>query len=195
MRLQSLSGLTAFAIATILPLFAANAATNGLKLESHPPFSIQDSIMLAQADAERNGTATYSETDPRISKQKRWLSGERVHKYLGFGSLLFAGAAGLSRPESEGNVRASSSKVNLHRALGITAAALGGAAIANGFYVHGDDFNLKNGWTDPDNLHVLLTIAGTLAYTAALATNGKGMHAAAGIGGFALMETGVLFEW
>jgi len=181
------------AVAATLSLFsvAAHAAEPDLSLS--PVISMEDSILLAQADAEANGG--YEVSDPRVSKEKGLFTGKRIHQYLGFGSLAFAIAAAAAAPETEGAIKPSRSKVNTHRALGITAAALGGAAIANGFYVHGDDFNLDNGWMDPDNMHVLLAILGTAGYVTALATNGKGVHAAAGASGAALMGLGIALEW
>lgn len=185
----------ALAMAVTLPLSAGRAvAADIAATDLHfAPLSIEDSIMLAQADATTNSDTAY-EAAP-VTKEKGFLSGKRIHQYLGLGSLAFAIAAAAAAPETEGAIPPSPSKKRTHKALGITAAALGGAAIANGFYVHGDDFNLDNGWTDPDNLHVLLTVLGTLGYAAAIATNGKGAHAAAGAGGAALMTLGIALEW
>jgi len=185
--------ILACALAATLPLFAASAVANELDLNLSPILSVDDSILLAQADAEAS-TALYA-ADPRVSQEKSLLSGKRIHQYLGFGSLLFAGLAAVTATDSEGGAQVSSSKKNLHRAMGLTAAALGGAAIANGFYVHQDDFNLDNGWLDPDNMHVLLAIAGTLGYAIAVSTKGKGIHAGAGAGGAALMGLGIVLEW
>ncbi len=181
-------------MAAVLVLSAGKATAKDIDLNISPVVSMNDSILLAQADTEGSG-AMYDASESLVTKEKSLLSGKRVHQYLGLGSLLFAGIAAGLAPDTEGRVQVSASRRNLHRAMGITAAALGGAAIANGFYVHGDDFNLDNGWSDPDNLHVLLAIAGTLGYAAAIATKGKGAHAAAGAGGAALMGLGIVLEW
>ena len=182
-----------FAVAATLSLLAATAHAAEPDLRLSPVISVEESILLAQSDAEANGG--YSASEQLVAKEKGLFTGKRIHQYLGLGSLAFAAAAAAAAPETEGGIKPSKTKVNTHKALGMTAAALGGAAIANGFYVHGDDFNLDNGWLDPDNLHVLMTIAGTLGYVAALATNGKGGHAAAGAGGAALMGVGIFLEW
>lgn len=189
----SRSAFLACAVAASVTLFSVSARAADPDLNISPVISMEESIQLAQADAEANGG--YEASDPRVSKEKSLFTGKRFHQYLGFGSLAFAIAAAAAAPETEGAVRPSQSRINTHRALGITAAALGGAAIANGFYVHGDDFNLDNGWLDPDNMHVLLAILGTAGYVAALATNGKGAHAAAGASGAALMGLGIALEW
>jgi hypothetical protein len=34
------------------------------------------------------------------------------------------------------------------------------ATVATGLYAHWDDFHLEDGWSDPDNLHVLLAATG-----------------------------------
>jgi len=183
------------AIVATLPLLAGRAMAADIAVTDlqFAPLSIEDSIMLAQADATTANNETAYEAP--VTKEKSFLSGKRIHQYLGLGSFAFAIAAAAAAPETEGAIPPSPSKKRTHKALGITAAALGGAAIANGFYVHGDDFNLDNGWTDPDNLHVLMTVLGTLGYAAAIATNGKGAHAAAGAGGAALMGVGIFLEW
>jgi hypothetical protein len=51
------------------------------------------------------------------------------------------------------------------------------ATVASGLIVHWDDFNLEDGWEDPDNLHVVLGVTG--AALLAYAVN-KSMNASTG---------------
>ncbi|MFQ5518416.1 MAG: hypothetical protein ACE5E3_00300 [Mariprofundus sp.] len=181
-------------LSSMLSLMATSASANELDLDISPVLYSDDAFLLAQSDTSPS-EYNYTSGDAQVSREKPFLTNNRIHQILGLGSMAFAIAAGIAGPENENGVRASSSKVTMHKALGITAAALGGAAIANGFYIHADDFKLSNGLMDPDNLHVMLTVLGTAGFIAALATNGKGIHATAGIGGAAVMAAGIVLEW
>lgn len=136
--------------------------------------------------------------------QESWFTGNKMHMYLGLGSLLAAGITGLTAPDSEGvvaTVPPQSSTNTTHYYAANAAAALGGAAIVSGLFFHLEDINLDSGLLDPDMLHMLLGIAGTAAYVYAISKAPKVLggppagHPAAGIAGAGLMFTGILLEW
>jgi len=136
--------------------------------------------------------------------EESWFTGNKMHMYLGLGSLLAAGVAGMSAPDSEGLVAGAalqSSTNTTHYYAANAAAALGGAAVVSGLFFHLEDINLDSGFMDPDMLHMLLGIAGTAAYAYAISKAPKVIggppagHASAGIAGAGLMFTGILLEW
>lgn len=134
--------------------------------------------------------------------QESWFTGNKMHMYLGLGSIIAAGVAGMTAPESDGVVVPNQSSTNTsHYYAANAAAALGGAAIISGLWYHLEDINLEDGLMDPDMLHMLLGIAGTAAYVYAISKAPKVIggppagHAAAGIAGAGLMFTGIVLEW
>jgi len=138
---------------------------------------------------------------PEINFEESYFTSNKMHMYLGLGSLVAAGLTGLTAPDGEGVVTNQSSKNTAHAYLAETTLALAGAAIASGLYLHWDDVNVENGLMDPDNLHMILTILGAAGYAYAISkapgviggsSNG---HSGAGIAGAAFMLTGIAFEW
>ncbi|MDQ6961252.1 MAG: hypothetical protein Q9M28_01795 [Mariprofundaceae bacterium] len=135
--------------------------------------------------------------------QESWFTGNKAHMYLGLGSLLAAGVAGMTAPDSEGAVVVPNqpSTSTTHAYAAKAAAALGGAAVVSGLWYHFEDITLDDGIMDPDMLHMLLGIAGTAAYVYAISKAPKVIggppagHAAAGIAGAGLMFTGIVLEW
>jgi len=132
--------------------------------------------------------------------EESYFTGNKMHMYLGLGSIIAAGLTGLTAPDSEGiTATGQSSKKSAHYYLANTAVALGGAAIVSGLILHLDDIEMDA--MDPDTLHMVLTILGTAGYVYAISKAPKVLggssngHAAAGIAGAALMATGIYFEW
>jgi len=134
--------------------------------------------------------------------EESYFTANKMHMYLGLGSILAAGLTAVTAPDSgDGAVRTTgqSSKNSAHYYLANTAAALGGAAVVSGLLLHFDD--IETDVMDPDTLHMVLTILGTAGYAYAISKAPKVVggpsngHAAAGIAGAALMATGIYFEW
>jgi len=145
----------------------------------------------------------YQKLDvPSQPFEESYFTGNKVHMYLGLGSLLAAGLTGLSAPDNgDGAVVTTkqSSTNTAHYYFANAAAALGGAAVVSGLLLHFDD--LETDVMDPDTLHMVLTVLGTAGYVYAISKapkiiggNSNG-HASAGIAGAALMATGIYFEW
>lgn len=136
-------------------------------------------MLLAQLG---EGKAADGKTDtPREAAP--WYARNNMHKYLGLGSLALAGLTVLA-PKEEGGA---------HEMLANGAAVLGGAAIATGFYAHGDDPDWK--WSDPDTRHAVYGALGTLGYLLAVAKGGEGGHAAAGALGAVAMVASIRVVW
>jgi hypothetical protein len=116
--------------------------------------------------------------------EERMVTANKVHKYLGIGSIGAAALTLLAPKEENG----------AHEALGKTAATLGVGAVITGFLFHWDDINLGNGMSDPDNLHLALTTLGTLGYLAAV-SEAPDTHGGVGGLGAVSMAIGIKMVW
>ncbi|MDQ6991697.1 MAG: hypothetical protein Q9M11_08210 [Mariprofundaceae bacterium] len=136
--------------------------------------------------------------------EESYFTGNKMHMYLGLGSIIAAGITGITAPGgSEGTATTAATQTNaqntMHAYAATAAAALGGAAIVSGLLLHFDD--IETDVMDPDTLHMLLTILGTAGYVYAISKapkvtgTGTNGHATAGIAGAALMATGIYLEW
>lgn len=158
---------------------------------------------LALADAGEGGTAVedgplrmHAGPEDADDWHAPWFTGNKLHQYLGIGSLVAAGLAAVSAPDGdEGGTGGEGEDDGFHHVAGVTAAALGGAAVGTGLVFHWDDIRLKNGIGDPDNLHALLGLLGATAYVVAVSQAPAGGHAAAGIGGAVAMITAIKITW
>ncbi len=127
------------------------------------------SFMLAENDTgvvksdagvakSKNNTAPVA---PAAEFEPPLFSGSNAHKFLGLGTIALAAATAMSGPECEGGCGTKPREVNgTHAQLAKATVAMAAATIATGLIYHWDDFNLEDGITDPDNLHVLLGVAG-----------------------------------
>lgn len=143
-------------------------------------------LYLASAETADNQriTTTTSKMDAPVYEE-RYFTANKVHQYLGIGSILAAGGTLLAPKEENG----------LHENLAKTATALGIGAVVTGLLFHWDDFNLSDGVKDPDNLHVMLTTAGTLGYLAAVSAAPDSGHAGLGGIGAIAMAIGIKMNW
>ena len=141
--------------------------------------------MVAQADNESSGMADTEEADDEPLFEERWFTANKVHKYLGIGSIAAAGLTLLAPKEENG----------AHEFLGRTAAGLGVAAVATGLAFHWDDIKLSEGFRNPDNTHALLTTLGTLGFLAAVSEAPDKGHAGPGAAGALSMLLGIKMTW
>jgi len=119
--------------------------------------------------------------------EERLFTWNKSHMYLGMGSLGLAALAVLS-PKTEGNDTP-------HHLFATGAAYLGVGAVATGLVFHLDDIDLSKGFKDPDNLHLLLGVIGTLGYILAVDGAPDSMHATYGSIGIASMLFAVKLTW
>ncbi len=140
-----------------------------------------ESLILVSAD---NTSMTTIATENKSAYKDRLITANKLHKYMGIGSLGAALLTTATPKEEDG----------AHEALGQTAAALGIGAIITGLIFHWDDIDLGNGFSDPDNLHLALTTLGTLGFVAAVGEAPEG-HVGSGIGGAVSMAIGIKMVW
>ncbi len=139
------------------------------------------SIVLAETTAPNSTaaqTATPTPAESVASPSKKtaeeydapFYSGGHLHQYLGIATVLAAGMTGFTHPEScEGSNCPANPKREVngaHAQWAKATIALAAATITAGLLTHWDDFHAEDGWSDPDNLHVLLATvgAGMMAY-------------------------------
>lgn len=121
--------------------------------------------------------------------EDRWFTANKIHQYLGIGSLSLAVLSAIAPKPPKDNL-----DDGLHRDLANGAAALGGAALATGLMFHYDDI-FNNGFSDPDNLHALYTTLGVIGYALAIDEAPEGQHAGIGILGAVFMTIGIKMTW
>jgi len=138
-------------------------------------------LMLASSD---DSSMTTMATDTTNIYKERLITANKLHKYMGIGSIGAALLTTVMPKEEDG----------AHEALGKTAAALGVGAVITGLIFHWDDFDLSNGFSDPDNLHLALTTLGTLGFVTAVGEAPAG-HAGPGLGGAVSMAIGIKMVW
>lgn len=147
-------------------------------------------LMLASAD-DGNMSMSGGASEPY---QDRMITANKLHKYLGIGSIIAAGLTMIA-PKPEVNANGEVDNGGAHEALADTAAGLGVGAIATGLAFHWDDITLSNSFKDPDNLHITLTTLGTLGYLAAVSEAPDSGHAGFGAGGAIAMAIGIKMVW
>ncbi len=149
--------------------------------------SSQHETTLAQLDTKnirRADKATFAdEKKPLLESRPFTLN--KLHKYLGYASMISAGLTILSPKAADGP----------HETFGKAAAALGAAAVVSGFAFHYEDLNVGAGFKDPDNLHMLLGIIGTAGYAAAVSSGEDGGHGGPGAIGALSMAMAIKLTW
>lgn len=145
-------------------------------------------LTLAAADTGMTsaaGESTFAFTKDNEGFEEPWLSGSKAHQYLGLGALALVALAAVSPKEED----------SAHEYFAVSATTLAAAAATTGLIYHWDDFDFSDGFTDPDNLHVLLGALGTLAMVAAVSEAPEAGHAGPGILGGVAMGVAVKITW
>ncbi len=166
-----------------------------------------ESFKLAANDEPAASVKKSGSAAPEIKKSEfepATFSGSNAHKYLGLGTIVFAGLTGAAAPdenecETAGCVQQPRDTNGTHAKLARATVALAAATVVTGLVAHWDDFHLEDGITDPDNLHALLGTAGmlTMAYAVSKAAdpyNSNG-HAGKAIAGAVLMAAAIKITW
>ncbi|MGD8639930.1 MAG: hypothetical protein PVG89_04845 [Gammaproteobacteria bacterium] len=117
--------------------------------------------------------------------EDRMFTANKIHKYLGIGSIGAALLAVISPKEEDG----------AHEAFAKTSAALGLGAVATGLVFHWEDIGIQGGFSDPDNLHALFAGLGALGLAAAASEGPESPHATYGSLGAISMMVGIKYTW
>ena len=149
-----------------------------------------DLQLASAADASSSSSDVHADNGDQPYKS-RWLTANKLHKYLGLGSITAAGLTVLTAGDDEGG----NGDGGIHHQLAYTALGLGAAAVLTGLIFHWDDITLANGFSDPDNLHMLLTTLGTLGYARAVDLAPGDGHSGYGSSGALSMLLGIKMVW
>jgi hypothetical protein len=156
------------------------------------PFMPLRLASAANSDATTDAdTAANSESTEEAS----WFTANKVHEYLGLGSLLLAGAAIVAPKEGDEGNASGDSNSGAHHNLATGAAILGAGAVLTGAVFHFDDLEFSRGLTDPDNQHALLATIGALGFALAVSQAPEDSHAAYGIVGAISMAAAIKITW
>jgi len=121
--------------------------------------------------------------------EEDWLTANKVHKYLGIGSITFALLAAIVPKPPKDNPDEGN-----HKEFAEVAAALGGAAVATGLMFHYDDI-FDYGASDPDNLHATYATLGAIGFALAVSDAPEAQHVGYGMLGAILMTIGIKYTW
>ena len=184
-----------------LPTAASFYTDNYQLLKSQ---SVNSAPFLLAAN-ERNavqGQAGVMPATPAAEFSPPWLTGRKTHQYLGLGTVLFAGLTALAAPgEAEGASQQQPRQTSgtAHTRLARTTAALAIATVITGLLYHWDDFHLEDGFSDPDNQHVMLAGTGALLMLYAINKSAKSSvptsHAGIAELGAASMLVAIKLTW
>lgn len=164
---------------------AATADERPLDLTPAPTQWLASSGVDDQPVGNRFADGEHGNNDSTTAFEAPLFSGNKVHQYFGIGALGLLALAIISPKEENGP----------HEYFATGSAVLGAAAATSGLIYHWDDFNFDDGFSDPDNLHMMLGSAGTLLMLAAISQAPEGGHPALGIAGGVAMGIAVKMTW
>lgn len=201
-------------LALLLPVFSgtARAQDDVVELPGTTSAYIRDyeSFRLAANDAGTTQTEVVKteEAKPVASAQPEFkepvFTASKVHQYLGIATMAAAAATFVTHfhpcqgagcgPQPPRDINGT------HATLGKATAVLAAATVASGLYAHWDDFHKEDGATDPDNLHVILGVAGAAAMIYAInksanSTTTPTSHAALAELGALSMAVAIKLTW
>lgn len=165
-----------------------------LKLPSNDDSQLFTPSRYWLASSDDGPPAGQGDAASPVAVKPALISGRKVHQYLGLGTLALFGLTAATAPDGERN-NTNRQNSGVHHSLGIATAAMAASTVASGLLVHWDDFHFEDGFGDPDNLHVMLAGAGTLAMLYAVSVAPAHSHSAAGVAGGAAMIVAVKLTW
>jgi len=142
-------------------------------------------IYLAEAEKELSHKMQDSGSNEATEYEDRTFTGNKIHKYLGIGSIAAAILTVLSPKEEDGP----------HEYFAKTSAVLGVGAVATGLGFHYEDIGTGGGLKDPDNLHALWAGLGAAGIAFAASTGPDSPHQGVGAAGAIAMMIGVKYTW
>jgi hypothetical protein len=160
-----------------------------LFLKQDSPFHSSNYLSLIEKNQTNRLLAdrTSEDSEP-MDHGERGLDAEKLHKYLGYATVLLVGLTAVTGNNKD---------IHYGAAYSTIAASLG--TIATGYLAHGDRLTFEDGIFTEDNNHILSGTLGALACIAAVAladSSGGHDHDAIGIvGGSAMALSVVTIRW
>lgn len=186
-----------YCIFAVLSLFCSNIATaQDTNLPAYTSLNLHypEETRYQQLSAASTSQSSEFSKIPAGIKDKPifkedWLTANKIHKYLGIGSLTLAVLAAIvPKPPKENPDEGN------HKELAEGAALLGGAAVATGLMFHSDDI-FNYGASDPDNLHATYATLGVIGFALAVSDAPQAQHVGYGALGAVLMTIGMKYTW
>ena len=186
-----------YCIFAVLSMFCTNIATaqdiifstyNALNLH-YPEQTHYQQLSATKTAQGNNFTKIPTAIENKPVFKDDWLTANKIHKYLGIGSLTLAFLAAIVPKPPKDNLDQGS-----HKDLAEGAAFLGGAAVATGLIFHSDDI-FNYGASDPDNLHATYATLGVVGFALAVSGAPKAQHVGYGALGAVLMTIGIKYTW
>lgn len=187
-----------------LPTYASIYTRNTASLNS-ASFDSSPYLLAANEGNAMQPQPNLVPTTPAEEYSPPWMTGRKAHQYLGLGTLLFAGLTALSSPGEacEQNCPPQpaprETSGTTHTRFARTTAVLAVATVITGLIYHWDDFHLEDGFSDPDNQHVMLAGTGALLMLYAINKSAKSSvptsHAGIAELGAASMLVAVKLTW
>lgn len=173
------------ALATSAGFFASPGwAETPLNLSVPDSYS-PDTLTLAMNESGAPESKAKSAKALHVNFKEPSFSPEKIHQYMGLTTLGLVALTAVLPKEEDGP----------HEMAGTAAAVMAGATVTNGLIFHWDDFHFEDGFTDPDNMHMMLGTLGAVLMLVAVSQAPEGGHAGLGIGGGVAMATAIKINW
>jgi hypothetical protein len=178
-----------FELPTIASSYTNNSTSYMLALNEADASVMQKNVEVA---------ITQTEFKPRL------FTVSKAHKYLGLGTVLFAGLTALAAPDDgcEKNCGAQPPRQTsgtAHTRLARTTGVLAAATVASGLISHWDDLYWEDSFFDPDKMHARLGAAGALLMLYAINKSAHSTtptsHAGTAELGAAMMAVAIKLTW
>ncbi|MBI3902548.1 MAG: hypothetical protein HY306_06340 [Nitrosomonadales bacterium] len=172
----------------------ADESALNLALPSDTIFTAPARGYVLASNDDGNAKARVNTAAPvRTEFKEPTLTGNKVHQYLGLGTLALVGLTAMTAPDGED--KKTKSTTGIHPTLGRAAAAMAAATVTTGLLYHSKDIHLEDGLSDPDNMHAMLAGAGALAMLYAISRAPNSGHSGAGVMGGIAMGVAVKLTW
>lgn len=185
---MTLSAVAAAAILSIAFDAFASDFTNGPPAPGNNHFARSDQgYRFSMTEMVNNEVAGYNSPGSAAKSSSRFGL-RKMHRYLGYGTLVLAGVTAVSGSESD-----------LHCGAAYAATGTAVATCVTGFMKYHRRWNLSKGLFHDDNAHIMLGVIGGIGMVASViaadSDSGPG-HAGVGAAGGALMAVSViLIKW
>ena len=145
----------------------AHAQDAALDLSMPAESKASHSFILAANDTPANLPASVTSSTPKAEFEPAFFTADNLHQYAGWTTLALVAGAALSAPGEgcEANCPAPGQQPprqtnGTHAKIAKAAAAMAAFTVVDGLLTHWDDFHMEDGFSDPDNLHVMLGTVG-----------------------------------
>ena len=184
---------------------AASFYTNNFQSSKSGAINSFASLAAKDEDNAMLGQDSIAAATPATEFHPPWISGRKVHQYLGLSTVVLAGLTMATAPGGDcENCQATSQQPRqtsgtTHTRLARATAAMAVATVMAGLLFHWNDIHLEDDFTDPDKLHARLAAAGALLMLYAVNKSEKSTvpvsHAAMAELGAAAMVVAIKLTW